>query len=110
MGKNQDPGSGINIPDPPHCVRDKLLSFTRVPTITHSQPLGKFSCYIVTGLTGIRVVPHIFKVALQFSPLFLIYFGSRNVWYGFGSKSLMDMDAKAQNATEKYTKSSLIFV
>jgi hypothetical protein len=19
MGKNQDPGSGINIPDPPHC-------------------------------------------------------------------------------------------
>jgi hypothetical protein len=21
MGKNQDPGSGINIPDPPHCYR-----------------------------------------------------------------------------------------
>jgi hypothetical protein len=20
MGKNQDPGSGINIPDPPHCI------------------------------------------------------------------------------------------
>jgi hypothetical protein len=20
MGKNQDPGSGINIPDPPHCL------------------------------------------------------------------------------------------
>jgi hypothetical protein len=22
MGKNQDPGSGINIPDPQHCVAD----------------------------------------------------------------------------------------
>jgi hypothetical protein len=22
MGKNQDPGSGINIPDPPHCESD----------------------------------------------------------------------------------------
>jgi hypothetical protein len=21
MGKNQDPGSGINIPDPPHCQK-----------------------------------------------------------------------------------------
>jgi hypothetical protein len=24
MGKNQDPGSGINIPDPQHCYRDIL--------------------------------------------------------------------------------------
>jgi hypothetical protein len=22
MGKNQDPGSGINIPDPQHCLKD----------------------------------------------------------------------------------------
>jgi hypothetical protein len=22
MGKNQDPGSGINIPDPQHCLQD----------------------------------------------------------------------------------------
>ncbi len=89
-------------------ARDKLLSFIRVHT--HLQPLGKFSCDIVRALTGVRVVPHILKVALQFNLLFLIYFGSRNVWYGFGSKSVMDPDAEAQNATEKYTKSSLIFV
>ncbi len=25
MGKNQDPGSGINIPDPQHCWRQVLL-------------------------------------------------------------------------------------
>ncbi len=23
MGKNPDPGSGINIPDPQHCIRNK---------------------------------------------------------------------------------------
>ncbi len=23
MGKNQDPGSGINIPDPPHCGSER---------------------------------------------------------------------------------------
>jgi hypothetical protein len=27
MGKNQDPGSGINIPDPPHCLILDILSF-----------------------------------------------------------------------------------
>jgi hypothetical protein len=26
MGKNQDPGSGINIPDPQHCRQGQLLS------------------------------------------------------------------------------------
>jgi hypothetical protein len=26
MGKNQDPGSGINIPDPQHCDLDRLGS------------------------------------------------------------------------------------
>jgi hypothetical protein len=32
MGKNQDPGSGINIPDPQHCllVLDLLLVFDGV--------------------------------------------------------------------------------
>ena len=29
MGKNQDPGSGINIPDPQHCV-------SRIPDLFHS--------------------------------------------------------------------------
>jgi hypothetical protein len=24
MGKNQDPGSGINIPDPQHCLSEKI--------------------------------------------------------------------------------------
>jgi hypothetical protein len=27
MGKNQDPGSGINIPDPQHCI--SKISFLR---------------------------------------------------------------------------------
>ncbi len=27
MGKNQDPGSGINIPDPPHCMEQKTRVF-----------------------------------------------------------------------------------
>jgi hypothetical protein len=26
MGKNQDPGSGINIPDPPHCIHFTFLA------------------------------------------------------------------------------------
>jgi hypothetical protein len=25
MGKNQDPGSGINIPDPPHCEKERIM-------------------------------------------------------------------------------------
>jgi hypothetical protein len=26
MGKNQDPGSGINIPDPQHCKKGSILN------------------------------------------------------------------------------------
>jgi hypothetical protein len=26
MGKNQDPGSGINIPDPPHCISARQMN------------------------------------------------------------------------------------
>jgi hypothetical protein len=29
MGKNQDPGSGINIPDPPHCAKAKKAASVR---------------------------------------------------------------------------------
>ncbi len=28
MSKNQDPGSGINIPDPQHCIKDQFLACT----------------------------------------------------------------------------------
>jgi hypothetical protein len=47
MGKNQDPGSGINIPDPPHCtilvlfskINDKRWYFRKFMA-TGSQFLG----------------------------------------------------------------------
>jgi hypothetical protein len=29
MGKNQDPGSGINIPDPPHCNKPFRLGYSQ---------------------------------------------------------------------------------
>jgi hypothetical protein len=34
MGKNQDPGSGINIPDPQHC------SFEKISCMDISKELG----------------------------------------------------------------------
>jgi hypothetical protein len=27
MGKNQDPGSGINIPDPQHCLKVMIMPY-----------------------------------------------------------------------------------
>jgi hypothetical protein len=46
MGKNQDPGSGINIPDPQHCLQgkdrplyenEKLANFCLVAVIGNRQ-------------------------------------------------------------------------
>jgi hypothetical protein len=48
MGKNQDPGSGINIPDPQHCIFDLLFHARIIKTtstviylFTFSTTLGK---------------------------------------------------------------------
>jgi hypothetical protein len=32
MGKNQDPGSGINIPDPPHCIFSLFSGKVQLPS------------------------------------------------------------------------------
>ncbi len=46
MGKNQDPGSGINIPDPQHCLLS--LKMTPPPLLSHPPPAtnGKLYTYL----------------------------------------------------------------
>jgi hypothetical protein len=34
MGKNQDPGSGINIPDPQHWYNDRMIEMCKSANVT----------------------------------------------------------------------------
>jgi hypothetical protein len=45
MGKNQDPGSGINIPDPQHCKQLKMLQ-------NECYVLIKFVYYLLDQVLG----------------------------------------------------------
>jgi hypothetical protein len=49
MGKNQDPGSGINIPDPQHCSPDLILSYRFLKKIPLSSVLPS-SYKVLIGL------------------------------------------------------------
>jgi hypothetical protein len=48
MGKNQDPGSGINIPDPQHCKEVKVILNQKMVTKLTEIWAG----------SGIRKLPH----------------------------------------------------
>jgi hypothetical protein len=41
MGKNQDPGAGINIPDPPHCIEYIQFFWTRSNQMKTSVTINK---------------------------------------------------------------------
>jgi hypothetical protein len=47
MGKNQDPGPGINIPDPQHCLIGVLQSLAMWPTL--AEKFSKLWRFIVIG-------------------------------------------------------------
>jgi hypothetical protein len=50
MGKNQDPGSEINIPDPPHCKTDNLKSLHKIKFADFSSfQFGVFTSDIFGG-------------------------------------------------------------
>jgi hypothetical protein len=59
MGKNQDPGPGINIPDPPHCFQ----------VFIHSYSTSRYS-YTHTPLPGLYTLILHFQVFIYLYPTY----------------------------------------
>jgi hypothetical protein len=57
MGKNQDPGSGINIPDPQHCVRQDNTIMTEDEQL--SPTFEEMILATVLGLVDARLPRHV---------------------------------------------------
>jgi hypothetical protein len=67
MAKNQDPGSGINIPDPQHCYKLLDSSLGRVPASDAGDPgsiPGRGNLNVCLQL-GSRVIINIMHLFLQ---------------------------------------------
>jgi hypothetical protein len=57
MGKNQDPGSGINIPDPQHCLKhNKVNSLNLKKEILSTSMLYFSLAFPLSSIKGIQGV------------------------------------------------------